>query len=89
MKRQILSAILLFFMAVAAQAQELTVHGTVVSAADKEPLIGASVVSDATKKGVSTDIDGNFILTVPSGSKVTVSYVGFEPKTLPAAPQMT
>ncbi len=89
MKRQILSAVLLFFMAVAAQAQELTVHGTVISAADKEPLIGASVVSDATKKGVSTDIDGNFTLTVPSGSKVTVSYVGFEPKTLPAAPQMT
>lgn len=89
MKKQILSAILLFFMAIAALAQEITVHGTVVSAADKEPLIGASVVSDATKKGVSTDIDGNFSLSVPSGSKITVSYVGFNPKTLPAAPSMT
>ncbi len=88
MKKQILSAILLFFMAIAAQAQEITVHGTVVSASDQEPLIGASVISDATKKGVSTDIDGNFLLTVPSGSKITVSYVGFKPQTVAAAPQV-
>ncbi len=44
MKKQILSAILLFFMAIAAQAQEITVHGTVVSAYGQEPLIGACVI---------------------------------------------
>ena len=90
MKKQILSAVLLLFMAVMAQAQNITVHGTVVSAADDEPLIGASVISDIKgTTGVATDIDGNFEITVPDGSSLTVSYVGFKPQTVKAAPQLT
>ena len=42
MKRTILSAILLFVMAMIAQAQNITVHGTVFSKTDDEPLLGAS-----------------------------------------------
>lgn len=49
MKRTILSAVLLFIMAIMAQAQNITVHGTVLSKSDDEPLIGASVFCEATK----------------------------------------
>ena len=44
MKRTFLSAILLLILAIAAQARNITVHGTVLSKNDSEPLIGASVV---------------------------------------------
>ncbi len=89
MKKSILSAILLFILAVAAQAQNLTVHGTVLSATDDEPLIGASVLCEATKAAVATDIDGNFTISVPEGSTLKVSYIGFITKTVNAESNMT
>ena len=50
---------MLLLLAVFAQAQNITVHGTVVSATDQEPLIGASVVCGIEGPGgVATDIDG-------------------------------
>ena len=53
MKRTILSAILLILMAMIAQAQNITVRGTVLSKTDDEPLIGASVMSwDGQKKRI-------------------------------------
>ncbi|MCM1476310.1 MAG: TonB-dependent receptor plug domain-containing protein, partial [Bacteroides sp.] len=89
MKKAIITAMLLFFLAIAAQAQNVTVHGTVVSASDGEPLIGASVVSSKNGAlGVSTDFDGNFSITVPTGSSLTVSYVGYRSKTVAAAPEL-
>jgi len=90
MKKTILSAVLLFLSAIVAQAQTITVNGTVVSATDDEPLIGASVVSDARGTlGVSTDIDGNFTISVPEGSNLTVSYVGYKSQTVAAAANVT
>lgn len=88
MKTTILSAILLLLGVAMAHAQNITVHGTVISATDAEPLIGASVVSDAAAGGVSTDLDGNFEITVPDGSTLTISYIGFKNKTVKAAPEL-
>lgn len=90
MKKTILSAFLLLLMVISAQAQNITVHGTVISSADNETLPGASVKSDAKDAtGVVTDFDGKFEITVPAGSTLTVSYTGFKPKTVKAAPQVT
>lgn len=89
MKKSILSAILLFILAVTAQAQNLTVHGTVLSATDDEPLIGASVVCETTKAAVATDINGNFTITVSQGSALKVSYIGFLTKSVNAESNMT
>ena len=59
------------------------VSGTVISADDGEPVIGASVVVKGTKQGVATDFDGNFSLTTSaSNPQITVSYIGYEPVTL-------
>ena len=77
-------------MAVVTQAQNITVHGTVLSSADDEPLIGASVVADGNGlTGVTTDLDGNFTITIPDGSSLIISYVGYKPKTVKAESQMT
>lgn len=90
MKRTILYALLLIAAVVGANAQSITVHGTVLSATDDEPLLGASVISDVKgANGAATDFDGNFTLIVPQGSHLTVSYVGFKPKTVEAAPELT
>lgn len=63
------------------------IHGTVVSAADDEPLVGASIVTKGSGATV-TDIDGKFAIHVAPGTHITVSYVGYATQTLPAAEGM-
>lgn len=63
------------------------IHGTVVSAADDEPLVGASIVTKGSGATV-TDIDGKFAIHVAPGTQITVSYVGYATQTLPAAEGM-
>ncbi len=89
MKKTILYALFMLLAVIGAQAQEITVSGTVLSGSDNEPLIGASVRAVATNAGTSTDIDGNFTIKVPQGSDLQVSYIGYEPQTLKAQPSMT
>ena len=64
------------------QAQTITLTGTVTSASDGEPLIGASVRVIETNAGAATDIDGNFSVQAEIGATVSVSYVGFIPREL-------
>lgn len=89
MKRAFLSAMAGCLLVIPALAQEITVHGLVISRQDGEPLIGATIMSEATKKGVATDIDGAFTITVPADSKLNFSYVGYNSTTLKAEPEMT
>lgn len=44
-------------------------------------VIGAGVVQEGTNNGVVTDLDGNFVLTVPEGAEITVSSIGYKPVT--------
>ncbi|MGN1252866.1 MAG: SusC/RagA family TonB-linked outer membrane protein [Muribaculaceae bacterium] len=62
------------------------IHGTVVSAGDDEPLVGASVQAHGI--GAITDVDGKFAIHVAPGTQITVSYVGYAAQTLPAADGM-
>ena len=88
MKRLFMSMLFVGMMTIAALAQDITVHGTVISRTDGDPLIGATIMSEATKKGTATDIDGNFEITVPAKSKLIFTYVGYNSVTLEAAPTM-
>ena len=78
MKKLVISLLVLLAMTLNVYAEDILVQGTVISATDDEPLIGATVMSLETKKGTATDIDGNFTLQVPEGSKIRVSYVGYQ-----------
>lgn len=67
-------------VAAAQQAGDCT---GVVTDAEGEPLIGASVKVEGKTIGGSTDIDGKFsIKGVANGAKVTVSYIGCKPVTV-------
>ncbi|RKD88274.1 SusC/RagA family TonB-linked outer membrane protein [Mangrovibacterium diazotrophicum] len=44
-----------------------------------QPLIGASVAIKGTTIGTVTDLDGKFSLSVPEGSILTVSFIGYQP----------
>ena len=57
-------------------AEVITVTGTVTSAADGEPLIGATVMVKGTANGTSTDIDGNYSIKTETGAVLTFTYVG-------------
>ncbi len=64
-------------------AQTRTIKGEVTDAQNGEPLIGATVMAEGGKGGAVTDIDGNFVLQVPSAAKkIKVSYVGYLDKTI-------
>lgn len=54
------------------------VKGKVTDAETGETLIGASVTF-ADGKGISTDMDGMFQLTIPNGKrKITIRYIGYK-----------
>lgn len=62
-------------------AQNRTVVGTVTSADDGQPVIGASIVVKGTTIGTVTDMDGKFTLEVPENGKIlSISYVGMNPQ---------
>lgn len=89
MKNSFLLTLLLLLGAIGVQAQNITVHGTVVSKTDAEPLIGATVMTDVKGSGTVTDIDGHFEISVPTGSGLTVSYVGYRTAKVKAEADMT
>ena len=71
-----LLVILLFnLVAVAQSSYKLT--GTVISASDKLPIPGVNVNVLKSKKGVSTDFDGNYSIDVKAGDVLQFSYIGF------------
>ena len=59
-------------------ASPVVVRGMVIDEENKEPVIGAAVFIDGTKKGIATDIDGQFALKVPSDTSLVISYIGYK-----------
>ncbi|ETD18358.1 MULTISPECIES: SusC/RagA family TonB-linked outer membrane protein [Prevotellaceae] len=84
----LLFSFMLFVCCVSASAQGMEVKGRVVSAADGEPIVGASVMEQGTSNGTLTNVDGDFKLNVRLGATLNISYVGFTTVTVKAAPDM-
>ena len=61
-------------------ASPVVVRGMVIGSDNKEPVIGASVVIDGTKKGVVTNIDGQFALKLSPDTSLVISYIGYKTK---------
>lgn len=57
--------------------QSVQISGSVISATDKLPLIGVSVLIKGTTNGTITDIDGRYVLDVEKGQTLVFSYIGF------------
>jgi len=70
--------VLFLFSSLFASAQTATLKGTVKDA-NGQPVAGASVLLQGTKKGTSTDAAGNYTLQVAPGKHtLVISYVGTE-----------
>ena len=61
-------------------ASPVIVRGMVIDEENKEPVIGAVVFIDGTKKGVATNIDGQFALKLPPDTSLVISYIGYKTK---------
>ncbi len=64
---------------------QFQVSGSVTDAGTGDKLVGANVLVEGTEAGTSTDIDGNYSLTVPAGlssAKITARYIGYRQVTV-------
>ena len=64
------------------QQNTIKVIGTVKDT-NGEPIIGANVMVVGSATGVITDIDGNFVLNAPAGSKLQFSFIGYKEQVVP------
>ncbi len=83
--------LLLFVAALTAftVSAQVTVHGVVLDE-NNDPVIGATAAQKGKPgNGAATDFDGKFTLTVPNGSVIVVTYVGYEPAEVKAQPNVT
>ena len=74
----VVAAVLVFAGFQQAYAQSVDVRGTVTSAVDGLPVIGASVVEKGTSNGTVAADDGTYQLRVRRGATLVVSAIGFE-----------
>lgn len=77
---RLLLIISLLFSSFAAAAQQPEPLQGEVYDQENEPLVGATVVIDGTKISATTDINGKFTIMAPAGSKINVSYFGYQPQ---------
>lgn len=61
-----------------------TVAGRVTDPAGS-PVVGATVLVKGTTTGTTTDVDGCFSLTIPAGTPLEVSFVGYAKQEVPTA----
>lgn len=88
--KKLISILFLLGMYLSVYAQNIQVTGTVVGGSDNEPLPGVNVVvKGATTNGTITDLNGQFILSVPSKAILTVSYVGYRSQEVAVKGQRT
>ena len=75
MRKQLL---LLLFSLFAVVGYARTVTGVVTSEADKQPVIGATVMVQGTSTGTATDFDGKYTINAGDNDVLVFSYVGME-----------
>src|SRR5690606_27267570 len=65
------------------------VSGNVKSADDGMGIPGATVAIEGTKRGTSTDFDGNFRVEAKAGDVITISFMGFKTQRVTVGTQKT
>ena len=89
MKRLLSTLVAICLIGMSAWANK-TVTGKVVSASDNEPLIGATVQAIGSAQGTSTDLDGQFTVTVNDNvTQLRVSCVGYKSQVVAVSSYVT
>lgn len=85
MKQNLRTLFLFSFLLLTVQvmvAQEKEIKGTVTSRADGLPLPGVNVIVEGASKGVQTNFDGQYALSVNVGDVLHFSYIGMKSETV-------
>jgi len=82
MKKRLTMFLACLFLTMGVAMAQTKVTGTVISAEDNEPIIGATVLVQGQKSGTVTDTNGHFTISVPAGKKLSISYIGMETQTV-------
>ena len=78
-KRNLLLTMMVMVLFTAATFAQGVVRGVVQDENTNETLIGATVVIEGTTIGVTTNLDGSFLLVTPAGEhNLVVSFIGYE-----------
>jgi TonB-linked SusC/RagA family outer membrane protein len=88
MEKRLMTLLAALFLFLGSALAQTNVSGTVTSNDDGEPVVGAAVKVEGTNTGTVTDVDGHFQLNVPTGAKLTISYLGMKPQTVAAKDNM-
>lgn len=74
----------LLLLSGAAHAQKRQITGTVTSAEDNEPLIGATIIVKGSLSGTDTDIDGHYTIEItPEAKTILFDYIGMKQQEIP------
>lgn len=80
-KVRLLLAALLLFAGNVLEAQTSTVTGTVIDVSDGTPMIGVTAVIKGTRTGVSTDMDGKYVIkNVSPAATLVFQFIGYAPQ---------
>src|SRR5690554_3629218 len=72
-------------MALMLSAQQKTVSGTITEAGTGEPIPGAAIVVEGSNRGVTSDINGSYSISVTDNEVLLVSYLGFQTQSMPVS----
>jgi len=75
-----LRMMILFLLPLSVYAQQVKISGQVTDAADGTPLPGVNIVIKGTTQGTATNGNGHYSITVPKGSILEYSFVGYDVK---------
>lgn len=64
------------------QKKNRIITGNVTDGSTGEPLIGVSIILKGSSEGTTTDLDGNFSLSVPVKAQLEFSYIGYKKQVL-------
>ncbi|WP_282122117.1 SusC/RagA family TonB-linked outer membrane protein [Algibacter mikhailovii] len=77
-----MTLLFLFCINFGANAQQISVKGTVKSSDDNLPIPGVAILVKGTSNGAVTDFDGNYSIGASIGDQLEFSYLGMETTTV-------
>ena len=82
--KKIITCIVIIIAAITFEASgaTTTVHGTVLTSKGKTPVVGAMVKDKSSDAFTTTDVDGNFTISVNEGSSLEISSLGYLSKSV-------
>lgn len=70
---------------VPARPEKIKVTGKVLDKEDNTPIVGAAIIVVGTTNGTISDLDGNFVIEMEEGGKLSFAYVNYASKVVPVS----